>query len=85
MLYRLVERYYEEVKGVWEECFEGRYGAWRGFLDSLTRRYLDCGLYECGFARVRCPECAAEYLVAFSCQTRTFCPSCAAKRSATGW
>lgn len=31
---------------------------------------------------MRCPDCAKEYLVAFSCQTRTFCPSCAAKRSA---
>ena len=45
-------------------------------------RYLDCGLFENGFARVRCPECAEEYLLAFSCKTRELCPSCAAKRSA---
>jgi len=47
----------------------------------VVRRYFNCGIHESGFARVRCAECAAEYLVAFSCQTRTFCPSCAAKRS----
>jgi len=33
-------------------------------------------------ARIRCPECREEYLLAFSCKTRELCPSCAAKRSA---
>ena len=81
-LYRLVETFYEEVKGSWEERFERLYGRWRGFLDRVVSSYVDCGNYSCGFARVRCPECASEYLVAFSCQTRSFCPSCAAKRAA---
>jgi len=44
--------------------------------------YEDCGIYSCGFARARCPDCAAEYFIAFSCQTRYFCPSCGAKRAA---
>jgi hypothetical protein len=35
-----------------------------------------------GFARIRCPNCRAEHLLAFSCRTRNFCPSCQAKRSA---
>ena len=39
-------------------------------------RYLDCGLYENGFARVRYAECHEEYLLAFSCKTRELCPSC---------
>ncbi|MCP4902399.1 MAG: hypothetical protein GY906_35985 [bacterium] len=81
-LYRLVETFYEEVKGQWEERFERLYGRWRGFLERAVSSYVDCGNYSCGFARVRCPECASEYLVAFSCQTRSFCPSCAAKRAA---
>ncbi len=46
------------------------------------RRYLDCGLFENGFARVRCPDCHAEYLLAFSCKTRELCPACAARRAA---
>jgi len=81
-LYRLVEACYEEVEGQWEERFEGRCGFWRGFVDEQVRRYLDCGLFESGFARGRCPGCRAEYLLAFSCKTRDLCPSCAAKRSA---
>jgi diadenosine tetraphosphate (Ap4A) HIT family hydrolase/ribosomal protein S27E len=70
------------VKERWEERFEGRFGFWRGFVDEQVRRYLDCGLFESGFARIRCPDCAEEYLLAFSCKTRDLCPSCAAKRSA---
>ena len=73
---------YDEVRGQWEERFERRYGFWRGFVDEQVQRYLDCGLYENGFARVRCPDCRAEYLLAFSCKTRELCPSCAARRAA---
>jgi hypothetical protein len=81
-LYRLFETHFDEVRGQWEERFERRCGFWRGFVDDQVRRYLDCGLFENGFARIRCPDCAEEYLLAFSCKTRELCPSCAAKRSA---
>ena len=33
-----------------------------------------------GFARVRCKDCGHEYLLAFSCKRRHFCPSCHQKR-----
>jgi len=33
-----------------------------------------------GFARVRCEDCGHEYLLAFSCKRRHFCPSCHQKR-----
>ncbi len=81
-LYRLVEALYEKVKGVWEERFEQRYGFWRGFVDDVVQRYLDCGRFEAGFARVKCKDCGDEFLVATSCQLRGFCPSCGAKRAA---
>jgi hypothetical protein len=81
-LYRLFEAHFDEVKAQWAERFERRYGYWRGLVDEQVWRYLDCGLFEHGFARVRCPDCAQEYLLAFSCKTRDLCPSCAAKRSA---
>ena len=81
-MYRLVEAHYDEVKGQWEERYEHRYGFWRGFVDDQVKRYLDCGLFHNGFARIQCPDCHEEYLLAFSCKTRDLCPSCAAKRSA---
>jgi len=42
---------------------------------------FDCGFFENDFALIRCPDCAEEYLLAFSCKTRELGPSCAAKRS----
>jgi ribosomal protein S27E len=81
-LYRLLEQRSDEVKGMWDEIFEERYGSWRGFVEGLVFRYLDCGIYERGAARVRCPSCREEYLLASSCKTRGLCPSCSAKRGA---
>jgi len=43
-------------------------------------RYLDCGDLHNGFARVKCKDCGHEYLLAFSCKRRHFCPSCHQKR-----
>jgi hypothetical protein len=47
-----------------------------------ANKFLACGMLDHGFARVRCDECAHEYLLAFSCKCRYFCPSCHAKRLA---
>jgi hypothetical protein len=60
-LYRLVETHYDEVKGQWEERFEGRYGFWRGFVDGVVQRYLDCGVFRAGIAVTDCvpPPCFA--------------------------
>ena len=66
-LYRLFDAHFDEVRGQWEERYEQRYGFWRGFVDAQVLRYLDCGLFEKGFARIRCPECGEEHLLAFSC------------------
>jgi hypothetical protein len=81
-LYRLVDARYGGVREQWEERFETRYGFWRPLADRAVAAFLDCGLLENGFARVRCGACTAEYLVAFSCKGRGLCPSCAAKRAA---
>jgi hypothetical protein len=61
-LYRLFDAHYDEVRGQWEERYERRYSFWRSFVDEQVLRYLDCGLFENGFARIRCPDCAGEYL-----------------------
>ena len=51
------------------------------FLEREFRRYLHCGLLARGFARLRCPDCRFERLVAFSCKGR-LCPSCMGRRMA---
>jgi hypothetical protein len=81
-LYQLVEKYYEDVKAQWEERFEKTYGRWRGFVDNVVWRYLDCGVEEAGFARLKCDACGGEKLLTLSCKVRGLCPSCDAKRAA---
>ncbi len=49
-------------------------------MRELAEKFLECGILDHGFARVRCDGCAHEYLLAFSCKGRYFCPSCHAKR-----
>ena len=81
-LYQLLESYYEPVKALWEDRFEKKYGFWRGFVDSVVARYLDCGTVEAGFARIKCDTCGAEHLLTLSCKQRGICPSCDVKRAA---
>jgi hypothetical protein len=37
-------------------------------------------ILDYGFARIRCPECGDEFLLAHSCKSRCLCPSCQKKR-----
>jgi len=78
--YQCVADHFEELEIIWEERYEGRYGFWRSWSQSVIYRYLDCGDLHCGFARIKCKECGHEYLLAFSCKRRHFCPSCHQKR-----
>ena len=50
------------------------------FVRQEFEDYLNCGLLEHGFLRVKCDGCRNEHLVAFSCKHRGFCPSCGARR-----
>ena len=50
------------------------------FVERELRGYLACGILAHGFARVRCPACAEEKLVALSCKGRAICPSCTTRR-----
>ena len=49
-------------------------------ITEVVDKHLDCGDLRQGFARVRCNACGHEYLLAFSCRGRWFCPSCHQKK-----
>jgi hypothetical protein len=74
--YRCVEDHFETFEQVYEERFERQYGFFRPYVRKVIYRYLDCGILHNGFARVKCGDCGHEYLLAFSCKRRHFCPSC---------
>jgi hypothetical protein len=71
-LYRCVTRHYGELDAA---------GKIRRQVEhEVLERFTDCGDLHKGFARIRCDQCGHDYLLAFSCKTRYFCPSCHQKR-----
>ena len=80
VLYRVLFHHFGRFVAEYEERFERTYGYFRPIVREVLEKYLDCGNPRCGFARIRCPRCRTDHLIAFSCKTRSFCPSCHAKR-----
>lgn len=76
LLYQIVAQHYPTFRDLMEA--QGKE------LPTYVQRefdyFLKCGRLEHGFLRVRCDDCQAEHLVAFSCKRRGFCPSCGARR-----
>ncbi len=79
-LWKLLNDYYHSFEQHYEEKFEKHYGFFRPVISEVVNEYLRCGDLKEGFARVRCPDCGHEYLLAFSCKGRWFCPCCHAKK-----
>jgi len=78
--YQCVEDHFEAFEQTYDEAFARQYGFFRPYVRQVIYRYLDCGDLHNGFARVKCADCGHEYLLAFSCKRRHFCPSCHQKR-----
>src|SRR3990172_12684114 len=72
----LVSNNIDEFSAVYPERFEEIYGFLRPEVVQTLENYLHCGLLSYGFARVKCEDCHKEFLLAFSCKGRYFCPSC---------
>jgi Transposase zinc-binding domain len=52
------------------------------YVEQAFRAYLTCGVFAHGFLRLHCDACHRDLLVAFTCQGRGVCPSCAGRRMA---
>ena len=82
-LWKILHNHYEDFKAGYDEHCEKHYGFFRSVVDEVVEEYLRCGDLHEGFARVRCtnPECKHEFLLAFSCKGRWFCPSCHSRKT----
>ena len=80
VLYRVLAQHFERFVQVHDERFARTRGPLPAGAQDAVNRYLDCGIFACGFARVRCGDCGHDYFVAFSCKLRCICPSCHMKR-----
>ncbi len=78
-LLSLRRSYFETFVQEYDDRFSRQYGFWRPYIEKVIYRYLDCGDLPPS-CRVKCKDCGHEYLLAFSCKRRHFCPSCHQKR-----
>jgi hypothetical protein len=79
-LWQLLNAHFAEFESSYDRRFARDYGFYRAVVPHVVNNYLECGDLHVGFARVRCPDCHYEYLLAFSCRGRWFCPSCHSKK-----
>jgi hypothetical protein len=83
-LQRLFRTHFPEFAALYQARYAGRLGHSR--LQRITKaveRFLECGDYTKGVARIRCtnPDCRAEVFRPFSCKVFHLCPSCSQKRT----
>ena len=54
--YRCVEDHFEQLKTIWDERYQSRFGFWRPYVMDVIHRYLNCGDLHFGFTRVKCKD-----------------------------
>ena len=62
--FQCVSAHWEELEPAWDDLYQRQYGYFRPYINEVMLRFLDCGDLHSGFARVRCPDCGHEYLLA---------------------
>src|SRR5271157_1412834 len=83
-LQRLFRTRFPELCAGYEHTYASRLGKFRlPRISSAVERFLDCGDYTKGIARIQCtnPDCKADYFRPFSCKVFYLCPSCSQKRT----
>jgi hypothetical protein len=85
LLYKTVAEHFEtwlELASAGQFDGQGDHHSPPAYVEKAFRKYLECGIFAHGFARVRCDDCGDDFLVAFSCKGRGVCPSCNTRRMA---
>jgi Transposase zinc-binding domain len=79
VLHGLVRHHLESFLAYAREHYDG--GLPR-YIEQELRSYLARGDFSRGFTRLSCEACGHDLLVAFSCGSRSICPSCCGRRMA---
>jgi len=62
--------HFDHFTAAYPRDYQSRYGVLRRVIPEVVDKFMQCGDFAKGFARVRCDECSHEYLLAFSCKGR---------------
>ena len=82
-LYRIVKDHYANFQLTYNNKYGQKYGFYRSEIDLEIEKFLKCGIYKYGVARIRCPKpgCEEERYRPFSCKSRSFCGSCVTRHA----
>ena len=83
LLWQCAHRHFATFVELYPHDYQPRLGPLRSVVPQVVHKFLDCGNLDRGFVRVRCDHCRHEYLLAFSCKSRWFCPTCHQKNVQT--
>ena len=67
VFYQVFEQYFDKYVAEYEERFEPHSGPLRRVVPDSVEQFLACGRLQGGFARLRCPSCKSEHLIALAC------------------
>ena len=82
-LWQCTHRHFSSFLARYPDAYQPRHGPLRPTIPQVVDKFLKCGTLERGFARIRCDNCGLNALLAFSCKSRWFCPSCHQKNVQT--
>ena len=74
-LWQCAHRHFVTFGQIYPQDYQPRLGPLRPVIPQVVHKFPDCGNLDRGFARLRCDHCQHEYLLAFSCKSRWFCPT----------
>ena len=75
-LWQIVHHAWAPFLAEYEADHRKTHGPLRKDAVAVVDQFYKCGDLAAGFTRLHCPDCGHEKLLAFSCKTRHFCPSC---------
>ncbi len=79
-LWKLLDSHFVDFEEIYDKLFQKKYGFYPPVISHVVRKYLECGDLHQGFARIKCPDCHHQLILAYSCRGRWFCPSCHNKK-----
>ncbi len=79
-LWKLLDSHFADFEESYDKLLQKKYGFYRPVISHVVRKYLECGDLHEGFTRIKFPDCHHQFILAFSCKGRYFCPSCHNKK-----
>ncbi|MDF1752768.1 MAG: transposase zinc-binding domain-containing protein [Verrucomicrobiales bacterium] len=72
---------WDDFQTQYEASYRKAHGPLRSDAIEVVEKFYRCGDLAQGFTRLHCKDCGHEKLLAFTCKTRGYCPSCHQRRS----